>query len=236
MRTGLVVLVLARLLTACGDDERAPLSASGGDSHEVPVRWPDAAQDSDEDAGTAADAATDQPMIHECKKIEAVSFRDDGTPAVTSVAEPLDFKVTRQAATWRGDCAVDKALVVELSDGSCPNGRGHELEIMFSTAAIEDGQIALGNNPLYPELDGLGLRVRYVRPDGLAPSGTWGSCAGASGYLDLYEAPDVSTPMNLRGKYRFELTSCDDTRNGPIVVLGYFDVYVRRSLEVVCAG
>jgi hypothetical protein len=42
--------------------------------------------------------------------------------------------------------------------------------------------------------------------------------------------------MNLRGKYRFELTSCDDTRNGPIVVLGYFDVYVRRSLEVVCAG
>lgn len=234
MRIGPVVLVLALALTACDDDERAPLASSGGGSHSVPVPRRDAAQESDEDAGMAADASTDGPLAYECERIDAVSFRDDGTPAVTGIAQPVDFKVTRQAATWRGDCEIDKTLAIELSDGSCPNGKGHELEILLSAFAIEDGQIALGSNLLNAEPDGRGLRVRYVRPEGMEPAGTWGSCAGSSGNIDFYEAPDVATPMELRARYRFELTSCDDTRNGPITVLGYFDLRVRRSLATVC--
>lgn len=229
MRTGLVVLAL--LGWACGDDGRAPLTASGGGPHSGPITPRDSG--ADDDAGAAADAAIGAPISRECERTDVVLIRDDSTPAVTGTAAPSDFRVTRQAATWRGECD-DPIVAVELSGGSCPRGDGHELEILLVARAVEDGLIAFGRTELLPEPDSLGLRVRYVRPDGLEPAGTWGGCAGSGGELNFYDAPDVSRSGRLRAGFSFDLTGCDDPGRLPIRVEGYFDVALRRARSSVC--
>jgi hypothetical protein len=234
MRTSLLLLALA--LCGCSDEPRAPLSSTGGGSHNVDVMRRDAGDSDDEDdGGKRSDAASDDPMPLECVRIDALHYTSDDLPDVTATSSPADFLVTRQAATWRDGCD-SPTLVVELSNGNCPNGQGHELEILLSVDAIADGQIGLGLNLIEADKDSAqGIRVRYTRPERLSPAGVFGSCEGASGQISFYDAPDVSRSMNLRARYELMLTPCDDSKSNPTqLVSGYFDVRVRRSLPTVC--
>jgi hypothetical protein len=235
MRTSLLLLALA--LCACSDDEsRAPLSPGGGPGHQVDVMRPEAGPDEqDDDAGVRPDAGTDGPMPRECERIEPLRYTTDEVPRVTATSSPEDFLVSRQAVTWRDGCE-SPTLAIELSNGICPNGQGHELEILLSANAIVDGQIGLGLNLIEAEGDSAeGIRVRYTRPERFAPVGTFGTCEGASGQISFLEAPDVSRPMDLRARYEFLLTPCDAAMSNPTqLVSGYFDVRVRRSLPTVC--
>jgi hypothetical protein len=234
MRTSLLLLALA--LCGCSDDQaHAPLTPGGGGPHDFGVMRHDASPDDQDDAGERPDAASDAPMPLECVRIEPVRYTSDEVPDVTATSSPADFLVTRQAATWRDGCE-SPTLAIELSNGICPNGQGHELEILLSVNAIKDGQIGLGLNLLEAEKDTLqGIRVRYTRPERFAPVGVFGTCEGASGQITFYEAPDVARSMNLLARYEFMLTPCDDSRSNPAqLVSGYFDVRVRRPLSAVC--
>lgn len=249
MRTRVLALALA--LWACSDDDPAPLTPGGGPGHEVGVNL-DAASDSDDDAGASADAgdagdagdtddtvdagdSTEAPLRYECVRIEPLQYTDDTLPASTATSAPPDFVVTRQAATWRGDCT-EPEVVIELSDGSCPLGDGHELEIVFDVNAIEDGLIAFGLNEVPPESEtgAAGIRVRYVRPDELDPSGEWGNCFGSSGSIVFYDAPNVARVGDMNFTYDLEVTSCDDRLNFPLRVAGYVEIRLRRTISEVC--
>jgi hypothetical protein len=229
------LLLLAVVLSACSDDEsKAPLTPAGGGSHTINEMQHDSGGNVDDmDAGSTPDGG-DGPMPYECARIDPVMIGSDEVPATTATTTPLDFKVTRQVATWRGDCP-SPSLVIELSNGICPNGQGHELVFWLPADSIADGRIGLGFNPIDPDsVSADGIRVRYTRPDRYSPVGVYGSCDGASGQISFYDAPDVSRAMNLRASYELNLTSCDDKRNPTQAVAGYFDVRVRRTLAMVC--
>ncbi|HKU42870.1 MAG TPA: hypothetical protein VJR89_32145 [Polyangiales bacterium] len=234
MRTWLVCVAIA--FSACSEKEpSAPLTPGGGPGKVVETERRDAGMTDDEDAGVARDAATDEPRPLECVTIKALQFASgDEVPSATATSEPTDFLVTRQAATWRDGCE-KPTVAVELSDGVCPNGKGHELEILLAVDAITEGQIGLGLNQIVAEGEIVpGIRVRYTRPEKLKPAGVFGTCDGVSGQITFYEAPDVTRPMNWRARYDFMLSPCDGKSNAPIMVSGYFDVRLRRTLESVC--
>jgi hypothetical protein len=229
------LLLLAVVLSACGDEpSKVPLSPGGGGSNTVIESRPDGGANVDDlDAGSTPDAG-DGPMPFECTRIDPVMIASDELPNVTATTTPLDFKVTRQVATWRGDCP-SPSLVIELSNGICPNGQGHELVFWFPVSSIADGKIGLGLNEIDPDsISEGGIRVRYTRPDHYSPVGTYGTCDGSSGTISFFDVPDVSRPMNMRATYELNLTSCDDKSNPTQVVAGYFDVRVRRDLATVC--
>jgi hypothetical protein len=230
------LLLLAVVLSACGDDEsKVPLSPGGGPSHSVGETRPDSGGNVDDmDAGSTPDGGGDGPMPFECERIDAVMSASDEVPAVTSITTPLDFHVTRQVATWSGDCP-SPSLVIKLSNGICPDGQGHELVFWFPASSIADGKIGLGLNPIDPDSISLdGIRVRYTRPNRYSPIGTYGTCDGSFGMISFYDAPDITRAMNLRASYELNLTACDDKRNPAQMVAGYFDVRVRRDFESVC--
>lgn len=231
------LLLLAVVLAACGDDEsKAPLTPGGGPGTDVSETPRDGGGNVDDsDAGSTSDAGTSEgPMALECTRIDAVKITTDDVPTVTATEYPTDFSVTRQVATWTGDCP-SPSLTIELSNGACPNGLGHELQFWFPANSILDGQIALGLNEVEPDFaSSSGIRIRYTRPAKLSPAGSYGNCEGASGQISFFDAPDITRPMNLRATYDLMLTSCDDTANPMQRVSGYFDVRVRRELEVVC--
>jgi hypothetical protein len=183
------------------------------------------------DAGTAADVA---PPAFSCERVAGV--RDTGGDTmfdVTSTTDPPDFVVTRQAIRWNSDC-VNPIMTIELSDGTCPRGLGHQLEISLSVNDIEDGLVHIAENNLLPEADSTQITVRYTRPTRLRPHGTWGTCAGVTGTIIFVEAPDVIARANLQARYQFMLTPCDGTTNAPIAVYGAFKLQLRYALSELC--
>jgi hypothetical protein len=232
------LLLLAVVLSACGDDEsKAPLSPGGGPGTDVSETPRDGGRGTvdDTDAGSTSDAGMGGgPMPLECARIEAVKITSDEVPTVTATEAPADFSVTRQVATWTGECP-SPAVLIELSNGGCPKGLGHELQFWFPANSILDGQFALGFNTVEPDFAGAaGIRVRYTRPAKLSAAGVYGNCDGASGQITLYDAPDITRATNWRASFELMLTACDDKANAPLRVSGYFDVRVRRDLASVC--
>jgi hypothetical protein len=228
------LLLLAVVLSACSDDEaKAPLTPGGGSSHMVDQDRPDSGRNVDDmDAGSTSDAG-EGPLPGECMRVEPVVFNTDEVPTVTAIASPTDFKVSRQVARWSGACP-NPTLIVELSNGICPNGQGHELEFSFPASSIADGAIGFGPNEIGPDTIG-SIRIRYTRPARFRPEGEYGNCDGSAGTLTFYDPPDVSRPMNLRATFDLNLTPCDDDKSNPEQhVWGYFDVRVRRDLGGVC--
>ena len=234
MRTRVLVL-FCLAVCACGDDEpSAPLVPNGDGSHMVGGNKRDGGQNvDDEDAGRNPDAGpSDGPGPGECRRIDALRMNVDESPVVTSTELPRDFLVTRQAATWRDNC---EHLVIELSNGLCPNGQGHELEVELATSAILDGRIAFGLNFIESEPMAVpGIRVRYARPSRFPPEGIYGTCEGASGTMTFMDAPDVTRAMNLRATYDLVLPPCDGRSNVPQIARGYFDVRVLRTMAMAC--
>ncbi len=235
LRLRISLLLVAVVLSGCTDDDpRAPLTPGGGGPHVVHEERPDSGGTVDDtDAGSTPDAG-EGPMAFECTRIDPVMYASDEVPTVTSTSSPRDFKVTRQVARFTGDCP-NPTLLIELSNGICPNGQGHELKFWFPANAIADGAIGLGLNPIEPDATTTGaIRVRYTRPERWSAAGEYGNCDRGSGTLSFYDAPDVSRPMNLRAVYELDLTPCDGESKPAQLVSGYFDVRVRRDLADVC--
>jgi hypothetical protein len=231
----ITLLILAVVLSACGDDEpKAPITPGGGPGQEFGETHKDGGGTVDDtDAGSTPDAGMGEgPMPFECVRIDPVMFSSDEVPTVTATTTPADFAITRQVGTWTGDCP-SPSIVVELSNGNCPNGQGHELEFWFPANGIEDGNVSLGLNILDPDALN-GIRIRYTRPERYTAAGVYGDCGGATGTLVFYDPPDVTRAMNLRAKYDLMLPPCDGKPNPVQAVSGYFDVRIRRALPMVC--
>jgi hypothetical protein len=229
-----------------GHGARAPdAPTSGGDRVQVIV--PDPSTRADEDggsiagarstagAGSATDAgpAADAVLAATCERIEALRSSGEDTPTVTSTDQPLDFLVTRQVITWNTDCT-NPVLTIELSDGDCPRGSGHELKISLSVNDVEDGLIHGGLNSVAPESDLGGIRVRYTRPARLRPSGTWGTCSGASGQIVFVETPEIVTRSTLWARYQLMLAPCDGMDHEGEAVYGAFKIQLRQDLSDFC--
>jgi hypothetical protein len=242
MRTavGLLVTGLWAVVGACGGNgSRAPLGpTTGGDGVVVVSAERDASKPSaDDDAGPVPDAGADSevaPPAFSCERTEGVrGTGGDDMPDVTSTTEPPDFVVTRQAIRWNADCA-NPIMTLELSDGSCPRGMGHQLEIALSVNDIEDGVIHSGQNDLLPETDARQITVRYSRPSRLRPRGIWGTCAGVTGTIIFFEAPELVANANLQARYQFTLPACDGSANAAMAVYGVFKLQLRYALSEVC--
>jgi hypothetical protein len=226
-------LFLACACGACADDRTSVPSAPvngvarvHGD--ETPSEIRDSGtlrRDADVDAAVPTTSCTPVPVLR--------SSVEDST-AGTATERPADFIVTRQAETWLVDCTNPK-LILDFSDGICPDGLGHELSIALSINGIADGVIHSGNNDIVEDADSKGIQVRYKRPMPLSPHGTWGTCAGASGQLIFLDAPDPSPGATLQAQYELSLTSCDDAGvSDPELVVGRFKLVLHHGLNELC--
>jgi hypothetical protein len=231
------LLLLAVVLSACGDGgSKVPLSPGGGGAHQVGVDHPDSGGNVDEmDAGSTPDAG-DGPLPYECTRIDALMYTAaDEVPDVTATLAPTDFKVTREVATWSGDCP-SPSMEIALSNGICPSGQGHELVFWLPANSIADGTIALGLNQVEVEPSFNGIRVRYTRPEHYSAEGTYGACSGSAfGMINFFDPPDTTRAEDLRATYDLTLAPCDGKGNPLIEVSGVFNVRVRRTLAMVCS-
>lgn len=222
---------------ACAKDDQPnlptpPVSGGSGihdtntDTHSSGVK--DAGADARVDAGDAAVPASS------CERVVAMGDTTGDTINYTAISAPVDFIVTRQAELWSNDCS-DPKLSIELSDGVCPDGFGHQLTLSFDLNDIADGAIHVGNNAVYAETESTSIDVRYVRPDSLDVYGTWGSCNGASGQLVFDNPPDVTAGAYFTARFDLDLTPCGDVST-PVTqtVSGAFRIQLRYQLSEFC--
>jgi hypothetical protein len=141
--------------------------------------------------------------------------------------------VTRVLGTWEPACG-RHTIRLEMSNGKCPDGGGHELQFYFAAAAIDTGTITAGSNALVSETENPDIRVRYIRPGGLEPSGVWGNCDGPSGAIDLVAPLGTDAFDWFQGEFRLQLSPCDGSDNGIQQIDGSFDIQIRRGLDDVC--
>jgi len=177
----------------------------------------------------------------ECANVPATTLGADlSGDFVTAIGSPTDFQVTRVVAAWEASCA-KPSIRIALSDGACPSGHGHELTFRFAADAIGSGAIHGGLNTVVPDGDVVAdagprdnIPIRYVRPSHLEPNGTWGTCAGSSGTLDLVGEVDTKAGTLFQGRFDLQLTACDDSKNVGQDVTGTFSATLRRGLKDVC--
>lgn len=232
-----VLCCAALALGACSSDDDAPIAGGGGGS---PVGGEDDAGAPARDAAAAdEDSGIDPALARECDRVNPGDYGNEDIPfeeRPSGASLPADFVVTREVATWTGDCE-DPELLIKLSGGHCADGDGHELDIWISANATEDGTLVVGENVLLPEPDQRGVRVRYTRPKSLADTdlvGTWGGCAAASGQVVFPDVPDVSRTGQFRGRFLFTLTACEGGELAPIDVVGSFNVELERDRDDYC--
>lgn len=189
----------------------------------------------DEDAGQQEDAGPVDAgsPASACLKVPVLNGSFEDFPGETSTERPADFVVTRQAEIWSDDCTQPR-LTISLSDGFCPTGLGHQLDLTFSVNDIEDGAIRLGNNAVGPETDAPFIRARYTRPSRLKPNGVWGTCSGASGQIVFFEAPILTAGSLFQARYQLELSPCDGSASATQFVVGTFKMRLSYSIASVC--
>jgi hypothetical protein len=242
MRAALpLVLIAVSAISACSktQDSTPFANVNGGDpargddnsSKDSGTALVDAGNLSDADAG--GDAGNTMLPAVSCERVAAMPALDGDAPSATAVEAPADFSVTRQGLYWDGTCEQPN-LTVQLSDGNCPNGNGHELDITFSLNDIQDGAVHGGDNDIVADVDARGIKVRYTRPKRLSPTGTWGTCGSVTGILIFLEAPDITSGSELQAHYQFTLAPCDGTDNANFDVAGEFKVLLRHSLNELC--
>ena len=202
---------------------RPPSDAGGGED--------------DEDGGGGEPGADSGVLPSECRNVTRVQVPVDEVPADTeaSTSAPADFGVTRLVGTWEGGCEAP-VFRIELSDGRCPDGRGHALTFLINDEALRDGSLRPGQNLLDPPND-LGVAIRYVRPGRLSPAGEWGTCGEeVSGVIDLFgDEPSTVARSRLDATFSLELPTCDaDSDALPQTVSGTFSVTLRRGLAEYC--
>lgn len=242
-------VAIATGAVACGADgppntPSAPSPVGGDDDGGGIAVRPPHKPGADDDAGAGdagspmfLDAGGFEPVRRECKEQippDPLDMAPDGT-FTNALSSPVDLGVSRVEATWDGDCIVP-TIRITLSDGQCPLGKGHEVELQFDARAIADGKLTRGVHYLEPEPGKLDIRVRYRRPASLDPlgAGEWGTCLGVTGMIELPETPGVDARDELRGRFTMNLTPCDDVNVETRAVNGTFDVTLERGLDDVC--
>ena len=245
LRSTWLALIALALFGCKNHDDKAP-PASGGDGYTASAgggskRDGGQKPGADEDGGEENPDAGGKPKVNECDNVKAMAFvPEDLQPGmfVNSISAPADLGVTRVKLTWEADCT-NPVFRLELSDGECPNGSGHALVFRFPIRGIESGSIRAGQNTISPTTGGGeatvdGIDIRYVRPTRLSPSGTWGTCAGANGTVDIVGELSPNLFGTLQGRFDLELTDCTD-KNLPLqAVMGTFSGTFRRILNNVC--
>lgn len=238
---GLLLACVA--LFGCGEErERPPPAAvSGGGRPGIGGGDDDAGgATSDEDAGSmpppaAADGGDGEfdVLPGECDPVDLTSIGGDGT--INEVSLPVDFTVTRVESTWEGGCR-NPTVRVTLSDGDCPHGNGHELVFSFEAEALDPERLLItgGQNAIRPEPDDVGLRIRYRRPDLLDPTGEWGTCTDAEGFVNFLEIPSARRNDSLVATFQVDLTPCADGTEGTQMLVGEFNASLQRGLTDVC--
>lgn len=249
LNTLLIALCVATATFGCKKDEKKPPAAPGGNgfqSSNVGSGGDAGPKDSGGpvDASLSLDAST---VTGECTNIDPGAYVNgsvtpDGT-LLTGVSTPGDFMVTRALATWGVSCS-SPTIMIELSDGKCPNGkpadRAHTLQILLSADAIDGtdpnkAPITVGQNVIQPDSETNGIEVQYIRPKDLMPHGRWGSCAGMPGSITFMSDPSTTRLSQLSGSFTFDLSVCDgNTNNSDEFVSGTFNLLLRRGREDVC--
>lgn len=228
-------------LGACSDDSGsdAPLAPGGGTSTtrsggSTPPADAGGGTD-DEDAGSD-DGPVDPVIARECMAVDPVDFMGEDMPLdgsfYNTVTLPDDFTVTRVETTWGEDCATPTIRLL-MSTGRCSQPGDHVLEIAMEADAIDRRDLVVGQNVVQPAPADRGLQVRYTRPSGRSPSGTWGNCEGADGSVDFI-ALGTDARDDLQAQFQFLLTPCDDETAGTQSVQGTFDVVLRRGVDDAC--
>jgi len=229
---GYVAFALSLCASASCTDEDAPPNAPLGEmtgTRNYPPR--DASQE--EDAGEDAGPRDAGAPASACLRVPVLSASFEDSTGETSSERPADFVVERQAEVWSSDCS-NPQLTIQLSDGYCPEGLGHELSLTFSVNDIEDGAIHLGNNAVASEAESPSIRARYKRPVRLKPNGEWGTCNGASGQLVFFEAPQLTSGSLFQARFQLNLTACDGSDAEPQFVVGTFKLRLSYSVTSVC--
>jgi hypothetical protein len=239
-----IALCLVAATFGCKKGEKKPPPAPGGSSFQGGgIAGPTDAGPEDSggpiDAGITIDAST---ISGECTNVDPGDYvaanggiASDGT-VLTGATAPSDFTITRAVATWETSC-IDPTILIELSDGKCPGGKQHKLQILLSADAIDGATptILVGQNTLQADpVENNGIRVQYVRPNSLDPHGTWGSCAGMPGTIDFLSEPATTRLSHLSGRFALDLAACDGSEKTNQFVSGTFNVVLRRSREDVC--
>jgi hypothetical protein len=222
------------LAWACASSESKAPPAGGGGGTVLSGRTPspsnndDAGADPDDDAGSSGIT-----VGLRCDNIEPATGAVDPDPGTleNEVTAPGDFTVTRLQTRWL--CDPDE-IEITLSDGRCPNGRGHELVLTIDAAALEDGAVVGGQNVLMPEPDQLGLRLRYTRPFPAIPQGEWGTCAGASGTVDFLQEPETRALSTIQARVVADLTACDESGAPPTSMAATIQALVPTARETAC--
>jgi hypothetical protein len=223
---------------ACDDEDPPPPAQPGSHPIGMPSPGGDAGGDNGlDDAGRRDSGTAPVAPPRECREVEVAPYAgiDPSTGRYTNATnEPSDLKVTRVLGTWEPACG-RPTIRLEMSDGDCPDGDGHVLQFFFAAAAINTGTIvAGGSNAVVAETENPDLRVRYIRPSGLEPSGVWGNCDGPSGAIDLVEPIGTDAFDWFQGEFRLQLSPCDGSDNGIQQLDGSFDIQIRRGLDDVC--
>jgi hypothetical protein len=194
----------------------------------------------DEDAGGAA-TLSGSALLIECVNVTPTNFvGEDTAPGkfINAITMPTDFAVSRVLTTWEESCA-QPTVRVEMSDGACPKGKGHALVFRFDAGAIAAHTIKIGLNSIVSDPGSDGIPIRYTRPLGLDPSGTWGTCSDAAGpqidgTLDLIGTVDTKRGTTLEGRFDLDLGPCDGSAEPKQMVSGTFSALLRRGLKDVC--
>lgn len=167
-----------------------------------------------------------------CERV--IATRDPGEATlVTSTQSPEDFEVTRLSIGYSEDC-IEPKVIIELSDGRCPDGDGHRLQFEFDATAVFDGQIPRGQIDLGTAVEARQIGVTYTRPSGLTPEGTFGTCATAEGLLGLTQQPGTARNSVYAGSYQLTLSACPGSSAPPQDVQGTFTGKLRVGLDTAC--
>jgi len=235
----LLTITLCWLLVACADDKpiAPPLPNDGGSGSGGVGGFivGGSGGTTDEDSGgVSTDAATDAPTTPPTTFASGECVDRNNLPRLTNqVFLPTDFTITRGFAHWTGTCA-DPVLEIGLSDGDCPDGDQHELLIQIDADAITEQTIFIpGANQLALERPDLPFRVRYTRPNGASPVGTWGTCRGVAGAINI-ESLDISRGGRLAATFDFDLAACDGSGASTFAIGGSLDLSLARRLTDVC--
>lgn len=182
--------------------------------------------------GDAGTGGTVSVPLTRCESVVASSEPGEGF-VNTSTQSPSDFSVTRVLQGYGDDCGEPK-VVIELSDGRCPDGDGHQLRLEFDAAAIAAGEVPNGElDVLVAHADGQ-LDIQYKRPENLENPGTYGTCNVGTGTVALTEAPQVTRNAVYEGSYQLSLGPCGGTDGPTQLVVGTFSARLATDLTLHC--
>lgn len=214
-------------LAACRDDDaRPPIGPGSGPRLPAASGGPTGGSPSaDDDAGTPPD---DTPFddATECMVIASGSL--DRT-----LSSPVDFAPRYATATWGADCT-DPTLVLSFAEDDCADGTdasGQQLRIEIRADAVDD-LLLPGQNPV-SDLLLSALRIRYRRPARELPSGTWGTCPGVAGQVEVVRL-DPNTTGTITLGLSMELADCTGMFAAPQVLEGDLSVFLQRDRATAC--